>query len=215
MDSNSNTLRDVMKADLTLGNSGASKCWTRQLKEACQDLQNGTIYKNDLMNFRKLNISNLRADLRFRHLTVWREAHGQDPTDSKKSVVYHNWFAGPLRNITDFCTPAVLPEYLTLALNRKMMRNVSRFRLRAHNFKCETGLYGAGDRCARTFCDFCGDDENQDERHIVFSCMRTDHLRQQFSHLFDGITNGDIKGFVFQHNSEVYKFIDAAVDLFD
>jgi len=34
-------------------------------------------------------------------------------------------------------------------------------------------------------------------------------------HLFDNIFEGDIKGFVFQHNSEVYKFISAAVDLFD
>jgi len=30
-----------------------------------------------------------------------------------------------------------------------------------------------------------------------------------------GISEGDIKGFVFQHNSEVYKFISAAVDLYD
>jgi len=40
-------------------------------------------------------------------------------------------------------------------------------------------------------------------------------LRHQFIHLFDNISEGDIKGFVFQHNSEVYKFISAAVDLFD
>jgi len=32
---------------------------------------------------------------------------------------------------------------------------------------------------------------------------------------FDNISEGDIKGFVFQHDSEVYKFISAAVDLFD
>jgi hypothetical protein len=29
------------------------------------------------------------------------------------------------------------------------------------------------------------------------------------------IFEGDIKGFVFQHNSEAYKFISPAVDLFD
>jgi hypothetical protein len=28
VDSNSNTLRDVMEADISLGNAGASKCWT-------------------------------------------------------------------------------------------------------------------------------------------------------------------------------------------
>jgi hypothetical protein len=32
VDSNSNTLRDVMKADISLGNSGASNCWTRQIR---------------------------------------------------------------------------------------------------------------------------------------------------------------------------------------
>jgi len=31
VDSNSNTLRDVMKADISLGNSGASNCWTRRM----------------------------------------------------------------------------------------------------------------------------------------------------------------------------------------
>ena len=51
--------------------------------------------------------------------------------------------------------------------------------------------------------------------HVRFSCMGTEHLRHQFIHLFDHISEGDIKGFVFQHNSEVYKFIIAAVDLFD
>ena len=79
VDSNSNTLRDVMKADISLGNSGASNCWTRQMKDAFGDLQNGTVYRSDLFQCRKLNISNLRIDLRFRHQAVWREAHVQDP----------------------------------------------------------------------------------------------------------------------------------------
>ena len=34
VDSNSNTLRDVMKADISLGNSGASNCWTSDMKDA-------------------------------------------------------------------------------------------------------------------------------------------------------------------------------------
>jgi hypothetical protein len=62
----------------------------------------------------------------------------------------------------------------------------------------------------------CGNgDYFQDEKHVIFSCIGTEHLRHQFIHLFDGISEGDIKGFVSQHNSEVYKFISAAVDLFD
>ena len=48
---NSNTLRDVMKADIFLGNSGASNCWTRQMKDAFGNLQNGTIYRSNLLQY--------------------------------------------------------------------------------------------------------------------------------------------------------------------
>ena len=44
VDSNSNTLRDVMKADISLGNSGASNFWTRQMKDAFGVLQNDARY---------------------------------------------------------------------------------------------------------------------------------------------------------------------------
>jgi len=68
------------------------------MKNAFGDLQNGTVYRSDLFQCRKLNISNLRIDLRFRHQAVWREAHGQDPCSClKMSVAYHNWFALPER----------------------------------------------------------------------------------------------------------------------
>jgi hypothetical protein len=43
VDSNSNTLRNVMKADMSLGKSGAYNCWTRQIKDAFGDLQNDTV----------------------------------------------------------------------------------------------------------------------------------------------------------------------------
>ena len=66
------------------------------------DLQNGTVYRSDLLQCRKLNIPNLRIDLKFRHQAVWREAHGQDPCSClKKSVAYHNWFALPERPVSD------------------------------------------------------------------------------------------------------------------
>jgi len=41
------------------------------------------------------------------------------------------------------------------------------------------------------------------EKHVIFSCIGTQHLRHQFIHLFDHISEGDIKGFVFQHNSNL------------
>ena len=51
--SNSNTLHDVIKADISLGNSGASNCWTRQIKDAFGDLQNGTVYRSDLFQMQE------------------------------------------------------------------------------------------------------------------------------------------------------------------
>jgi len=44
-----------MKADISLGNSGASNCWTRQMKDAIGESRNGATYKSDL-HCRKLNI---------------------------------------------------------------------------------------------------------------------------------------------------------------
>jgi len=103
-----------------------------------------------------------------------------------------------------------------MALSKCVMRNVARFRIRRHGLKCETGLYGRSpDRSARV-CNLCENgDCIQDEKHVIFSCIGTKHLQLQFIHFFDSISEGDIKGFVFQHNSEVYKFISAAVDLFN
>jgi len=43
------------------------------MKDAFGDLQNGTVYRSDLLQCRKLNISNLHID--FRHQAVWRETH--------------------------------------------------------------------------------------------------------------------------------------------
>ena len=53
VNSNSNTLRDVMKADISLGDSGASNCWTRQMKDAFGDLQNGTVCEGDFFTFQE------------------------------------------------------------------------------------------------------------------------------------------------------------------
>jgi len=103
-----------------------------------------------------------------------------------------------------------------MALSKSVIRNVAWFRIRGHGLKCETGLYGRSPDSSARVCNLCENGNyNQDEKHVIFSCIGTEHLRHQFIHLFDNISEGDIKGFVFQHNSEVYKFISAAVDLFD
>jgi hypothetical protein len=58
----------------------------------------------------------------------------------------------------------------------------------------------------RVCCNLCENGDIQDEKHVIFSCMGTEHLRHQFNCLSDNIFNGDIK---------CIKFINAAVDLFD
>ena len=69
------------------------------------------------------------------------------------------------------------------------MRNVARFRIRGHGLKCETGLYGRSpDRSARVCNLFENGDYIQDEKHVIFSCIGTEHLRHQFIHLFDNIS---------------------------
>jgi len=54
----------------------------------------------------------------------------------------------------------------------------------------------------------------QDEKHVIFSCIGTEHLRHQFSHLFDNISEGDIKGFVFQHTNLLVQLSIFLIDLF-
>ena len=97
------------------------------MKDAVGDLQNGNVYRSDLLQCRKLNLSNLRIDdLRFRHQAVWREAHGQDPCSClKKPVAYHNWFALPERPVSDARAPFALPEYLKMALSKNLTEGLS------------------------------------------------------------------------------------------
>jgi hypothetical protein len=70
-----------------------------------------------------------------------------------------------------------------MVLSKSVMRNVARFRIRGHGLKCKTGLYGRSpDRSARV-CNWCENGVIQDEKYVIFSCMGTEHLRHQSSHL--------------------------------
>ena len=59
-------------------------------------------------------------------------------------------------------------------------------------------VYTAGVRTGVHVFAICENgDYIQDEKHVIFSCVDIEHLRHQFIHLFDNISEGDIKGFVF------------------
>jgi hypothetical protein len=78
------------------------------------------------------------CDLRFRHLKVWREAVFSCPRAvNKKAVTYHKWCgsseSGPRGS--PFSIPS---SYLYKDLDKLVLKNFSRFRLRAHHLRVES-----------------------------------------------------------------------------
>ena len=69
-----------------------------------------------------------------------------------------------------------MPVYLKLALNSRVMRNVSRFRLRGPKLRCETASYKGSDKSIHT-CNRCVCGENQDvSRCFVVSVISLHNL---------------------------------------
>jgi len=81
------------------------------------------------------------------------------PLESDKLVTYYSWFACPLLDLqADPRTrvrngggPLMPPRYLHLDLPKHVMRNVSRFRLRAHTLAVESSIWLGGN----AHCDKC------------------------------------------------------------
>ena len=91
LDSNSETLRRVLKADLHLA-SFDSSCWSAQVSNAFNGLQNSAMFKQKMMRATQVPMQEFICDLRFRHLKVWREADFSCPRAvNKKAVTYHKW----------------------------------------------------------------------------------------------------------------------------
>jgi len=72
--------------------------------------------------------------MRFRHLKVWREANFSCPRAvNKKAVTYHKWYgsseSGPRGS------PFSIPSNLYKDLDKHVLKNFSRFRLRAHHLR--------------------------------------------------------------------------------
>ena len=70
------------------------------------------------------------ADLKLRMRGVWRYAELDPNTHNNKLATYHSWFAIPFSRNERM--PINVPRYLHLDLSKHVMRNISRFRLRAH-----------------------------------------------------------------------------------
>jgi len=91
LDSNSETLRRVLKADLHLA-SFDSSCWSAQVSNAFNGMQSSAMFKQKMLRATQVPMQEFICDLRFRHLKVWREAVFSCPRAvNKKAVTYHKW----------------------------------------------------------------------------------------------------------------------------
>jgi hypothetical protein len=78
LDSNSETLRRVLKADLYVA-SFDSSCWSAQVSNAFNRLQGSAMFKQKMLRATQVPMQEFICDLRFRHLKVWREANFSCP----------------------------------------------------------------------------------------------------------------------------------------
>ena len=124
------------------------------------------------------------CDLRFRYLKVWREADFSCPRAvNKKAGTYHKWCgsseSGPRGS------PFSIPSYLYKHLDKRVLRNTSRFRLRAHHLRVESCKWQGGS----SICDKCECGEVQDEKHVLFICKCAEvcELRMKYRDLFEGM----------------------------
>ncbi len=96
------------------------------------------------------------------------ELDGADPrTHAQKLATYHTRMALPFKPSNVRGPPHVLPRYLELELSRHVLRNIARFRLRAHTLRVETGCWQSHKR----ICDKCDLHDVQDEKHVIFGAL--------------------------------------------
>ena len=117
-----------------------------------------------------------------------------------------------------------------LNLSKHVMRNISRFHLRAHTLKVEAAAWLEDGSCV---CDQCpGEDEHvQNEVHALLFCQdhRVCELRKHFSYLFSPffedfsatqpfllqqVNNQLVHDFLSQQNSRLFLFLSELMDLF-
>ncbi len=133
---NSGLLTKIVYADFAL-RATYRKCWTAKFIESCVGLHAADTYANCIKAATPLPLHDFVVDLPnpvSEHLrAVWRELDGADPrTHAQKLATYHAWMALPLKPSTVWGPPHLLPMYLELELSRHVLRNIARFRLRAH-----------------------------------------------------------------------------------
>ena len=98
-------------------------------------------------------------------------------------LIFHKWCgsseSGPKGS------PFSIPSYLYKDLDKHVLRNFSRFRLRAHHLRVESCKWHGGS----SICEKCECGEVQDEKHVLFFCKCAEvcELRMRCRDLFEGM----------------------------
>eukprot|EP00983_Pelagomonas_calceolata_P069006 1150187-Pelagomonas_calceolata.AAC.1 len=137
-------------------------CWTAQVLDALQDLRRCDSFVQAVPQGTPIPIQEFTDDLRHRLRTVWRDIEGVNPRDTySKLATYQSLFDHNL--------------------SQHVMRNGSRFRLRAHALKVETPAWGTRNAflCDCWFCD-----ETQDEAHALLVSIDADVCAVRRKHAY-------------------------------
>jgi len=161
VDSNSVALRKVVWADLALSRS-SKHCWSAQVLEGFKGMPNESLLSQQLLDASPNNVVDFVDALRHRHEPVWRVAEAEDPRAvPRKLTAYQHRFSVPFWSHQQKDKRkkkyAPIPSYLCMDMPRQVMRNVSRFRLRAHRLNVETCRWGDREhtQANRCVCDKC------------------------------------------------------------
>ena len=109
-------------------------CWSAHVSEAFAGMRDSLMFKQRMLEGSKVPLQGFIADLRHRLQKIWREADDLDPRAvNRKTVTYQKCCGKSFKQRAG--SPLPVPSYLCMELKRKVIRNVSRFRPRAHDLK--------------------------------------------------------------------------------
>eukprot|EP00983_Pelagomonas_calceolata_P010336 335670-Pelagomonas_calceolata.AAC.1 len=122
---NSETLRQVLKADLYLANRHEF-WWSAHVSTAYSGMRYEDMFKQKMLSASKIPMQDFIGDLRYRQQKVWKEADALSPREmNRKVVTYHHWHGKPFNQTAH--APFCIPFHLFKDLDKEVRSNVSRF----------------------------------------------------------------------------------------
>jgi len=225
LECNSTTVKKVLHADIKM-HPRVPKCWTAQMLDGFQGLQRCDVFVSAVQNGAPVQLQDFTNNLRLRLRNVWNTPDVNAAGGSRSSVsVYKDLFGVPLD--VDVRAPVWLPHHMGQNHSKHVMRNVSRFRLRAHTLRANTAVWSRG--TVSPICDKFDLHEVQDEAHVLFKCACPDvcQLRHKYHVLFQEavhlspvsscvhfVNKPMMFAFLSQENYKLFRFISELMDSF-